>query len=254
MTAARQTVSLPSTMALFGVGVLFYLVVYPVFEYFRDPQQKYGDTRAIKDIHGHNTKCTKDGQYKDTAGEYFQIADVIDRKDHACKRKYLSAAYAIKNLEGWEAKVTDKTVRLMAHMDKCCTDSLQEGESIPKTEDINLDWRKSANYFSLDAIADIGLSERLGLLDTDDDRVTYTRPNGFKYTCHFRECLYDNARKQSYIVWSYDWYKVLEKLTNVFQRFRRIGNNGKMWDGIPPELFVQPPVKVWRRDSKAAAE
>ncbi|KAK7513188.1 hypothetical protein IWZ03DRAFT_47855 [Phyllosticta citriasiana] len=177
---------------------------------------QYGDTRAIKDNYGHNTKCTKDGQYKDTAGEYFQIADVIDRKDHARKYKYLSAAYAVKNLEGWEAKVTDKTVKLMAHMDKCCTDPLQEGETIPKTEDINLDWRKSANYFGLDAIADIGLSERLGLLDTDDDRVTCTRPGGSKFTCHFRECLYDNARKQSYI--------------------------------------VPPPVKVWRRDLKAAAE
>ncbi|KAK8227138.1 putative cytochrome P450 monooxygenase [Phyllosticta capitalensis] len=282
-----QTVNMPAAAALFGVGVLFYFVIYPIFEYFRDPKGlrkfpnmtplaaisnipfmllaysgarsshlvqlhkkhpvirtgpntlSYGDVRAIKDIYGHNTKCTKDGQYKVTAGEYFHIADVIDRKDHARKRKYLSAAYAIKNLEGWEAKVTDKTVRLMAHMDKCCTDPLPEGEAIPKEDDINLDWRKWANYFSLDAIADIGLSERLGFLDKDDDSITCTKPDGSKYTCHFRECLYDNARKQCYIVWAYDWYKVLDKLTNVFPSIRRMGSNGKKWDGIPPELSTR---------------
>ncbi|KAK7532849.1 cytochrome P450 monooxygenase [Phyllosticta citribraziliensis] len=283
-----QTVSLPSALALVGASVLFYFVVFPCFEYIRDPKGlrkfpnmtplaaisnlpfmllaytgarsshlvqmhkkhpvirigpnalSYGDTRAIKDIYGHNTKCIKDGQYRVGAGEYYHLADVIDRKDHARKRKYLSAAYAIKNLEGWEAKVLDKTVRLMAHMDKCCTDPLPKGETIPREDEVNLDWRKWANYFSLDAIADIGLSERLGFLDTDDDRVTVSRPDGSKYTCHLRECLYDNARKQSYIIWSYDWYKVLDKLTNyAFPSFCRMGHNGQMWDGIPTELTTR---------------
>ncbi|KAI9879292.1 MAG: hypothetical protein M1823_006852, partial [Watsoniomyces obsoletus] len=69
----------------------------------------YGDVRAIKDIYGHNTKCTKDKQYLVTAGSHFHLADVIDKPDHARKRKVLSSAYALKNLEGWEHKVADKT-------------------------------------------------------------------------------------------------------------------------------------------------
>lgn len=60
----------------------------------------YGDPHAIKDIYGHNTPCIKDGSYVITAGSHFHLADVIDKHDHARKRKTLSSAYAIKNLEG----------------------------------------------------------------------------------------------------------------------------------------------------------
>ena len=58
----------------------------------------YGDLRAVKDIYGHNTPCTKDGSYVITAGSHYHLADVIDKHDHARKRKLMSSAYAIKNL------------------------------------------------------------------------------------------------------------------------------------------------------------
>ncbi|OJD29997.1 cytochrome p450 oxidoreductase [Diplodia corticola] len=199
----------------------------------------YGDTRAIKDIYGHGTKCTKDGQYLVTSGSHFHLADVIDKPDHSRKRKVLSAAYALKNLEEWEHKVADKTQKMMDQFDKRCTAPLPKGQTVPNPEDLTVDYRKWANFFSLDAIADIGLSERLGFLDAGDDLITVRRPDGTSYTCHFRECLYDNARKQSHIVWSYDWYRVLDKLTNLIPRYRKMGANGKLWDGIPNELALR---------------
>src|SRR5271156_6210909 len=75
----------------------------------------YGDIRAIKDIYGHNTKCTKDLMYSELAGSHMHLADAIDKSDHARKRKVLSSAYALKNLEEWEHKVADKTARLIKH-------------------------------------------------------------------------------------------------------------------------------------------
>lgn len=36
-----QTVNMPAAAALFGVGVLFYFVIYPIFEYFRDPKGRH---------------------------------------------------------------------------------------------------------------------------------------------------------------------------------------------------------------------
>ena len=45
----------------------------------------YSDLRAIKDIYGHRTRCTKDGQYLVTAGSHFHLADVIDKPEHARK-------------------------------------------------------------------------------------------------------------------------------------------------------------------------
>ena len=196
----------------------------------------YGDLRAIKDIYGHNTKCTKDTSYLVTAGTHFHLADVIDKPDHARKRKVLSSAYALKNLEGWEHKVADKTARMIEHFDKCCTEPLDKGALQPDQSDLTVDYRAWSNYFTLDAIADIGLSERLGLLDQGHDRVTGCRTDGTKYECNFRECLYENAHKQSLLVWPYEWYSFINKIANIIPYYGKMGKLGRDWDGIPVEL------------------
>lgn len=196
----------------------------------------YGDVRAIKDIYGYNTKCTKDTSYVINSGTHFHLADVIDKPEHARKRKVLSSAYALKNLEGWEHKVADKTARLIAHFDECCTAPLSTANDAPKKEDLTVDYRAWTNFFSLDAIADIGLSEILGFLDTGNDKITGRRTDGTKYECNFRECLYQNARKQSLLVWPYEWYPFLNKISNIVPFYGRMGNLARDWDGIPLEL------------------
>lgn len=196
----------------------------------------YGDIRAIKDIYGHNSDCTKDTSYVVTAGSHYHLADVIDKKDHSRKRKVLSSAYALKNLEGWEHKVADKTARMVKHFDKCCTKPLPSPTDIPAPEDVNLDYRAWTNFFTLDAIADIGLSQSLGFLDQGHDQVTGRRLDGTTYSCSFRPALYQNARKQSLLVWPYAWYPFINKISNVIPFYGRMGKLAKEWDGIPLEL------------------
>jgi cytochrome P450 len=196
----------------------------------------YGDVRAIKDIYGHNTKCTKDSSYVITSGSHFHLADVIDKPEHARKRKVLSSAYALKNLEEWEHKVADKTARVITHFDKCCTAALPSVTKIPDKRDLTVDYREWTNYFSLDAIADIGLSEILGFLDRGNDRITGRRTDGTKYECSFRECLYQNARKQSLLVWPYQWYPFINKVSNLIPFYGRMGKLARDWEGIPLEL------------------
>ncbi|KAF1993778.1 cytochrome P450 monooxygenase [Amniculicola lignicola CBS 123094] len=195
----------------------------------------YGDVRAIKDIYGHNSPCTKDESYVVTSGSHFHLADVIDKHDHARKRKLLSSAYAIKNLEGWEHKVADKTVRLIKHFDTCCTAPLKPNTT-PASEDLKVDYRAWTNFFTLDAIADIGLSERLGFLGQGHDRVTGRRLDGTTYECDFRPALYQNARKQSLLVWPYAWYPFINKVANIIPFYGRMGKLAVEWDGIPIEL------------------
>ncbi|KAF2147020.1 uncharacterized protein K452DRAFT_282003 [Aplosporella prunicola CBS 121167] len=195
----------------------------------------YGDVRAIKDIYGHNTKCTKDESYIAGAGTHYHLADVVDKPEHSRKRKVLSSAYALKNLEGWEHKVADKVERLIAHIDKVCTDALPKGIAVPKKEDITLDFREWANYFTLDAIADIGVSERLGFLDQGNDRVVGRNSDGTTYECNLREVLYSSNHKQSLLLWAYSWYPFLNKVSHVIPYYRRLGNLGKQWDGLPAE-------------------
>lgn len=164
----------------------------------------------------------KDGQYIITAGTHYHLADVIDRHDHARKRKVLSAAYALKNLEQWEFKVADKTARLIKHFDR-----------VASTPGSTVDYRAWTNFFSLDAIADIGLSYRLGFLDNGDDYCLSERLDGTITKVNFRECLYAVARAQSGIVWSYNWYKVLVKITRaVSPYYRNLWQLSDSWDGI----------------------
>ena len=195
----------------------------------------YGDIRAIKDIYGHNTPCTKDGSYVLMSGSHYHLADVVDKHDHARKRKTLSSAYAIKNLEGWEHKVADKTRKLNKHLDECCTAPLALGE-LPKVEDLNVDYRKWTNFFTLDAIADIGLSDSLGFLVRGHDKVTGRKLDGSTYECQLRDSLYQTARKQSLLVWAYDWYKLIDKVSNLVPFYGRMGKFSRDWDGVPVEL------------------
>lgn len=194
----------------------------------------YGDVQAIRDIYGYNTKCTKDSSYIITAGTHYHLADVVDKPEHARKRKVLSSAYALKNLEAWEHKVTDKAERLVAQFDKCCMAS--DEKILPGRSDTNLDFRMWTNFFTLDAIADIGLSERLGFLDQGHDLCIAQRKDGSTYQTNLRQALYPTARKQSLIVWSYQWYPVINKLVNVIPFFWRMQQSSDHWDNI-----------VWRR-------
>ncbi|KAF5702847.1 cytochrome P450 monooxygenase oxidoreductase [Fusarium mundagurra] len=172
--------------------------------------------QAIKDIYGHGTPCTKDESYI----------------DHARKRKVLSSAYALKNLENWEYKIADKVQRMMDHFDKVCTAPLPKGARFPDPQDVNVDFRAWSNFFSLDAIADIGLSEKLGLLDQGHDLVEAQQTCGAVYKTNLRECLYPTARKQSYLLWTYDHYKLLNKISNIIPFYRRMAESAKGWDEI----------------------
>lgn len=192
----------------------------------------FGSVQAIKDIYGHGSPCLKEESYIISAGSHYHLADVVDKPEHARKRKVLSSAYALKNLERWEHKVADKVERMMVHVDTKCTAPLAHGQTFASKGDVLVDFRAWINFFSLDAIADIGLSERLGLLDRGHDRVEAQRKDGSIYEANLRECLYPTARKQSLLLWSYDYYQLLDKVTNIIAFYRRMSESAVGWEGI----------------------
>lgn len=130
----------------------------------------------------------------------------MDKGEHARKRKVLSSAYALKNLESWEYKVADKVERMIAQLDRRCATLPQEEGTSPAPGELNVDYRMWTDSFALDAVADIGLSDRLGLLDQGTDRVVAQRKDGSTHETNLRECLYPTARTQSLLIWSYGWY------------------------------------------------
>ncbi|KAH1374277.1 hypothetical protein KXV41_003029 [Aspergillus fumigatus] len=89
--------------------------------------------QAIPAIYGHNTPATKDRQYLNAAGSHFHLADVVDKKEHARKRKVLASAFAAKHLEDWEYKVADKSLR---HIDRG-TDSVTAEDLAGRTKEVS---------------------------------------------------------------------------------------------------------------------
>lgn len=191
----------------------------------------YADPAAIRDIYGHSTKCIKDEQYSMTAGTHMHLADVVDKHEHQRKRKVLSSAYALKNLEEWEFKVVDKTQRMINQFDKRCCDA---------GHDEIVDYRTWANFFSLDAIADIGLSKRLDFLDNGHDSCVAMRPDGTTFMANYRESLYANSRAQSVLAGTYRWYKPVVALSKLISPYyAKLWKLNEGWDGIYNNLAVE---------------
>lgn len=155
-----------------------------------------------------------------------------DKEDHQRKRRILASAYALKNLEGWEHKVTDKTERLIKAFDARCTAPLKPSEN-PVPEELNVDYRMWTNFFTLDAIADIGLSERLGFLDTGSDLTTAEKMDGTLYKTNYRQCLHATARAQAGLVWSYNWFPFMMTMSKIVSRqYRRMWELNVGWNDI----------------------
>lgn len=117
----------------------------------------FGRTKAIKDIYGHGSKCIKDLNYKILKGTHTYLIDVIDKPDHARKRKLMSAAFAIKNFEGWEYRVALLTQRLVNAFDTRCTSPLPKGQVVVDSSDLMVDFNKWINLWTIEAINNITL-------------------------------------------------------------------------------------------------
>jgi cytochrome P450 len=192
----------------------------------------FGDIRAIKDLYGHSTKCGKDLNYSVTSGTHRHLIDSVDKPEHARKRKLMSAAFAIKNLEPWEYKVADVTDRLLKAFDLCCTEPLPPSQHIPSPADLTIDFNKWINLFTIEAINKIALSSSLGLLEQGSDEVTAERLDGSKYKAQYRQAQNQTSYAQSVFVWDYTHYTWLAWLSKLIPKWRHIWREAEPWNDV----------------------
>ncbi|KAJ3542943.1 hypothetical protein NM208_g3834 [Fusarium decemcellulare] len=191
----------------------------------------FGDTRAIKQIYGHGTKCIKDDNYVVLSGSHRHLFDVVDKTDHSRKRRLLSAAFAIKNLEKWEYKVAYSAERLFRAFDKKCTAPLKG--SIPDAQDVNLDFNHWINLWTIEAINYITLSAKMDLLDTGTDEVSAEKRDGTMYRGRYRHAQNQTSLAQSVFVWDYKLWPWVEWLSKAIpSRYQKIWKDGEAWDDI----------------------
>ncbi|KAL4877972.1 cytochrome P450 [Aspergillus karnatakaensis] len=192
----------------------------------------FGDTRAVKDIYGHGTKCFKDVNSDVLSGSHRQLFDVVDKTDHSRKRKVLSAAFAIKHLERWEFKVAHSTQRLIKAIDSHCTTPMLPGHTSPDPEDVNFDYGKYINLFTIEAINSIALSSEMDLLDTGTDMVTAQRMDGTTYRARYRHAQNQLAIGQAVFVWDYKHYPWIAWLSKLSPKWRKVWKDGEPWEDV----------------------
>lgn len=132
---------------------------------------------------------------------------------------------------------------MFQHFDRVCSappkEDVASGKVAPDPTDLTLDLRAWTNFLTLDAIADIGLSEQLGFLDSGSDICVAERKDGSTYKVHLREALYPTARKQSLLLWDYSWYPVVNRCVNIIPFFGRMQKSADDWEHI-----------MWRRGTE----
>lgn len=192
----------------------------------------FGHTKAIKDIYGHGTKCIKDLNYEVLKGSHAHLIDVIDKGDHARKRKLMSAAFAIKNLERWEYKVASLMQRLVQAFDKLCTAPMKKAYDIVDPADLTLDFNMWINLWTIEAINNIALSSTLGLLEQGSDVVTAEKLDGALYKARYRQSQNQTSYAQSVFVWDYANYPSLAWLSKFVPKWRKTWKEAEPWNDV----------------------
>ena len=194
----------------------------------------FADVNAARDIYGHGSPVRKDHFYDVQAGSHRHLADVSDREDHSRKRRVLAGAYSQAGLERWEHIVADRTGALVRQYDRLCDRPLYESSPQPdptivsvKTDGF-INHRQWMTIFAEDAIAQIGLTADLHLLEAGNDSVSITDLKGREHAFPYRAALWYQQRIQTCLVWSSHWYQSLRKLTAWHSGWRQETNYTNM--------------------------
>ncbi|KAJ0415914.1 cytochrome P450 [Aspergillus carlsbadensis] len=151
--------------------------------------------------------------YKLQNGEgHLNILNVIDREEDTRKRRMLSHAFSTRNLEAWEFKIADKVAKLLVQFDKRALSPICKGR-LGQLRDGLVDVRYWFNLFTVDAIADIALSEKLGMIEAGSDVVEIPGPQGEALAHRFISDMHEEARVKSRIIGTLDWYHILKRVS-----------------------------------------
>ncbi|KAJ5094393.1 cytochrome P450 [Penicillium angulare] len=200
----------------------------------------FRDTQAIKEIYGFGASFQKHEMYKLQNGEgHMNILNVIDRDAHNRKRRILSHAFSTKNLENWESKITEKVEMLVDQFDRYALRASNK-DNTSKTRQITavfVDAKVWFNYFTVDAIADIALSEKLGLTKSGSDLVKVGDSGEDTRAYRFIEDMHEAGRMKTKVIGTLEWFDFTQGLyTFLSARARERLESGRKFGQIISHL------------------
>lgn len=72
----------------------------------------------------------------------------------------------------------------------------------------------------------------MDLLDKGTDIVTARKPDGTLYKAPWRHAQNETSRAQATFIWDYDHYFILEKLSKLVPKWRRVWQNAAPWNDV----------------------
>lgn len=144
--------------------------------------------QAVTDIYSFQSGMMKDEHYETFSGEDFSgknersITNTRDRLVHARKRKFLSSAFAQRNVVNFDSIVHAVILQLTSRFDSFCDNGPPAYPGSPKPGFLNL--YKWINLFTYDAIGEIAFGQSFGFLEMGDDLATAETGDGKQYQTH----------------------------------------------------------------------
>jgi cytochrome P450 len=196
-----------------------------------NPVLRLGPTRlsfahvdAIRPIYGTGSKCIKGDQYT-TPGGTPNILTVVDRSDHAVKRKRLSAAFAPIHLLHWEHKVANSIRQLLNQINHHI-----ESNQV-------MEFRHWSNLFTLDAIMSIAVSRSVGFVASGSAEICFDA--GRSASVSMIDSLRAVNRTLEPIVWSAAAFPMLKRLTNLLPSYRKEWRLAAKWRDVVRHIVHQ---------------
>ncbi|KAK0618676.1 Benzoate 4-monooxygenase, partial [Lasiodiplodia hormozganensis] len=131
----------------------------------------FSSPAAITAIYGHGSpQCAKGAIYaalapQQTEQQYASVLHVVDRGAHAAKRRRLAHGFSLRQAEGsWEGKVRGKVGEVVGAFDHVSSGGEGARAGV-------VDYARWMNLFTVEAVADLVGSWRLGCLERGDDEI-----------------------------------------------------------------------------------
>lgn len=144
----------------------------------------------------------------------------------------MCAAFALKNLEDWEFKISHLTQRLVDSFDRRCTAPLPKEQAVVDPSDLTVNFNKWINLWTIEAINSIALSSTLGLLKQGCDTVIAEKPDGTLYKARYRQAQNQTSLAHSVFMWDYDNYHLLTRLSKLLPKWHRTWNEAEPWNDV----------------------
>lgn len=193
----------------------------------------FGDSKAVKDIYGYTTSCTKGDIYAAVSkGGHSNLIDTVNKAVHSGKRRILANAYAAKNIEKWEPRLAEETLKLLEQFDKRCVKS---GETTEAQEHL-YDFKKWIHLLTLDSIAAIGLSSSTNFVETGND-IFVIDSDGIEKSIRIIDSQYGGLRAACLTIFATEWFHTLKKLTPyASQWYKEAWEHGANWGKFIKEI------------------